>query len=216
MILLCGAEKGGVGKSTIAVNMAAMAARKGRKVLLVDTDRQPSSSLWAGLRQSINGDTVPKVALSKLSGKDIHQKVKAFTREYQDVIVDAGGRDSVELRAALLVADKLLVPVRPSQFDLWSLSKIDDLVNEAKAINPDLGVFVVLNFASTNPSVREGDEAREFIESEFPSMTLVKTVLSERIAFRRSAGEGKSVIEYGQDPKASGEMRELYKEIFHP
>lgn len=214
MILLVGSEKGGSGKSTIATNMAAMAARKGRKVLLVDTDRQPSSSLWAGLRQSLHEDSLPKVALLKLFGTDLGEKIKALSNEYEDILIDAGGRDSVELRAALLVADVLLVPVRASQFDLWGLTKIDDLVTEAKKINSNLSVFAVLNFGSTNPNVREAQEAREFVESEFPKIVLARTVLSERIAFRRAAGEGKGVIEYAQDPKASGEMRELFKEIF--
>ena len=165
MILLCGAEKGGVGKSTIGVNMAAMAAQKGRDVLLVDADKQLSSSMWAALRKGLNEDTLPVVTTVQLTGKNLHQEVKALVPKFQDIVIDAGGRDSVELRAALLIADRLLVPVRPSQFDLWSLATIDRLVNDAQVINPDLSVYVVLNFASTNPSVKEAEEARQFIES---------------------------------------------------
>jgi len=215
MILLCGAEKGGVGKSTVAVNMAAMAARKGRDVLLVDADKQLSSSMWAALRKGLNDEELPKVTTIQLSGKNLHQEVKALVPKFQDVVIDAGGRDSVELRAALLVADRLLVPVRPSQFDLWSLTTVDRLVNDARVINPDLAVFVVLNFASTNPSVKEAEEAREFIESEFPDMTLTKAVLSERIAYRRASGAGKSVPEFEAASYAAHEVRTLFKEIFN-
>ncbi len=214
MILLCGAEKGGVGKSTIAVNMAAMAAQKGRDVLLVDADKQLSSSMWAALRKGLNEDTLPEVTTIQLTGKNLHQEVKALVPKFQDIIIDAGGRDSVELRAALLVADRLLVPVRPSQFDLWSLATIDRLVNDAQVINPALSVYVALNFASTNPSVKEAEEARQFIESEFPAMTLTKTVLSERIAFRRASGAGKSVPEFDGSTHAAHEVRTLFKEIF--
>jgi chromosome partitioning protein len=214
MILLCGAEKGGVGKSTIAVNMAAQASSKGRDVLLVDADKQLSSSMWAALRKGLNDDQLPKVTTVQLTGKGLHQEIKTLAPKFSDIVIDAGGRDSVELRAALLVADVLLVPVRPSQFDLWSLSTIDRLVNEARVINPEIAVFVVLNFASTNPSVKEAEEAREFIEGEFPDMTLIRTTLSERIAYRRASGAGKSVPEFEAASYAAHEIRQLYKELF--
>ena len=78
----------------------------------------------------------------------------------RDIIIDAGGRDSVELRAAMTVADALYIPIQASQFDVWTLGPMNSLVEQAQAINERLRAFAVLNRASTNPSVKEAEDAR--------------------------------------------------------
>ena len=114
-ITLVGSEKGGVGKTNTAFNLAVMRACAGKKVLLVDTDRQSSSTQWSALRAEA-GFTPPLVCVQKYGkvGYDLAQ-----LRESYEVIVDAGGQDSVELRQAIAVADKWIIPVRPSQLDLF-------------------------------------------------------------------------------------------------
>ena len=130
------------------------------------------------------------------------------------MIIDAGGRDSVELRGALVVAEQVFVPLQASQFDVWTLDRMDELVAQAQGINEGLRAFVVINRASPNPVVSEAQEAREFL-TEFAHLGLVETLIRDRIAYRKAAREGLTVIELPQhDPKAAVEIQQLYTEVF--
>src|SRR5688500_1319262 len=115
MIVLIGGEKGGVGKTTLAVNLAAMRVRAERDVLLVDADKQASANLWASIRQE-EGDTPPVRCVQK-RGKGLSADVRDLAARYEDVMIDAGGQDSVELRAALTIAHLAIFPIQPSLFD---------------------------------------------------------------------------------------------------
>ena len=117
MIILIGGEKGGTGKTTLATNMAAMRALAGRDVLLIDTDPQGSANYWAQNRDE--EEISPRVACVQKFGKGLPAEVKDLAVRYQDIIIDAGGRDSVELRSAMVIADQAYIPIQPSQFDIW-------------------------------------------------------------------------------------------------
>ena len=162
MIVLVGGEKGGTGKTTLATNLAALRAAAGRDVLLVDTDRQGSASFWGAVRDEAAGEGAALAAVPcvQVFGKGVARQLADLAGRYDDVVVDAGGRDSVELRSAMVGAERLYVPVQASQFDVWTLEQMDELVSQAQAINPDLEAGVVINRASTHPRVREADEAR--------------------------------------------------------
>ena len=141
--------------------------------------------------------------------------IRDLESRYEDIIIDAGGRDSIELRAAMTIADKMFVPVQASQFDIWTLSIINDLVIQAKGFNPSLAPKVVINRAATNPSIQEVEEARE-VFGEFECLILSNNILKERIAYRKAAKNGLSVIEIEkQDAKSTQEIMALYKEVFN-
>jgi len=212
MIVLFGGEKGGSGKTTLATNVAAIRTIKIEDLLLVDTDRQSTASFWCGMREDNN--VSPRVASIQKYDKTLRSEVKELQKKYKDIIIDAGGRDSPELRSALLVADIAIFPLRPSQFDLWTMSRLSALVESALDINEKLKSFVVINQASPNPAVKEVEEAREFI-SEFKHISLFSSIICERISYRRAAMEGKSVVEYKpEDTKAIEEISNLYNEIY--
>ncbi|NJN47178.1 MAG: AAA family ATPase [Candidatus Competibacteraceae bacterium] len=213
MIILIGGEKGGTGKTTLAVNMAAMRALSGRDVLLIDTDIQASASYWVQSRDE--SEVKPRVASIQKFGKGLSAEVRDLSNRYQDIVIDAGGRDSVELRAALVAAEKVYVPIQPSQFDIWTLSRMNDLVDTAQGFNPELRAWVVISRASTNPSVNETTEARGLL-TDFDHLTLAETVVRDRIAYRKAARDGLSVAELKPaDPKATDEMQTLFQEIFN-
>jgi chromosome partitioning protein len=212
MILLVGGEKGGTGKTTLATNLAVMRIQSKRDVLLVDTDQQRTASYWCLSRDEHNVE--PRVASVQKFDKSVRSEILALKNKYDDIIIDAGGRDSQELRAGLLVADTVLTPLRPSQFDLWTLVRINNLISEIKQVNENLRALVCLNQASTNPSVKETEESKGFF-SEFQHISLAESVISERIVFRKSAMYGKSVPELAMDNKATNELNALYKEIFN-
>lgn len=213
MILLIGGEKGGTGKTTIATNLAAMRARAGRDVLLVDTDIQGSASFWVQTRDEASIE--PRVANVQKFGKNLAKELSDLAKRYQDIIIDAGGRDSAELRASLVRADLAVIPVQASQFDLWTLDRMDEMVKLAKSYNQALQVKILISRASTNPGVTEANNAAELVE-EFDTFALADTIIRDRIAFRRAAAEGKGVTEM-YDPeteKAAWEINKLYKEIY--
>ena len=116
MILLIGGEKGGTGKTTVATNLAALRAAAGGDVLLVDTDRQGTAAAWCQLR--VEHPRLPPVPCVHLFGKTVQTGIRDLAGRYHEVIIDAGGRDEVELRSALVVADAVYIPIQPSQYDL--------------------------------------------------------------------------------------------------
>ena len=212
MIVLVGGEKGGPGKTTIATNIAAMRTDEMEDVLLVDTDRQPTSSYWCSMRE--DKGIKPRVASIQKYDKAVRTEITELKKKFSDIIIDAGGRDSPELRGALLVCDKAIFPLRPSQFDLWTLGRLNTLVEVALEINENLKAYVVINQSSPNPAVREAEEMKEFL-SEFENINLMKSVICERIVFRRAALNGMAVTEYKpEDIKANEEINALYQEIF--
>jgi chromosome partitioning protein len=213
MIVLIGGEKGGTAKSTLATNIAVVRAVGGHDVLLLDTDTQGSASLWSQLRDE--AETKPRIPCLQKFGQGLQSEVRDLAMRYEDIIIDAGGRDSAELRASLVVAHRVYTPVQSSQFDLWSLEKMDALVATAKGFNEALEAFMVITRAPTNPAIQEIQEAKVFL-GDFEHYTLTHTVIYERVAWRKASRQGRSVIELDrQDYKASNELKLLIGEIFH-
>lgn len=212
MIILFGGEKGGAGKTTLATNIASIRTSKQSETLLIDTDRQSTSSFWCSVREERT--ELPRVASVQKYDKSVRTEVKALNRKFDDIIIDAGGRDSPELRSSLLVSDKAIFPLRPSQFDLWTLSRLNVLVETAREINEKLEAFIVVNMASPNPNVKETQEMKELVQ-EFTQLEILNTVLHDRIVYRRAAVDGLSVTEYKpEDNKAVQEVVDLYEEIY--
>ena len=212
-ITVFGGEKGGTGKTTLATNIAAMLALKGKDVLLLDTDRQGTASFWATVREEEKIE--PRVACVQKFGKGLPSQVRDLAERYDEIVIDAGGRDSMELRYALGVADRVYIPVQPFQFDIWTILQMDTLVEMAKGLNETLAAFIILNRVATNPAIREDRETREFISQEnFQHLKLSEAMARDRIGFRKAARDGLSVVEWGQDSKAINEMNILFKEIY--
>lgn len=212
MIILVGSEKGGTGKSTLATNLAAIHASKKNDVILFDADKQGTSALWSSTRDE--NEHQPRVSCVQKHGNKVHVEIMSLAEKYKTVIIDAGGRDSVELRSAMIAADRFIMPIRASQFDAWTIERAEDLVQKAKTINDSLKCFIVINQASPNPVVNEATEMRSFLK-EFEEFKLAKSIIRDRISFRKAAREGLTVNEFKPiDKKAVTEINNLYKEIF--
>ena len=212
MIILIGGEKGGPGKTTLATNIAAIRTNEIDDVLLIDTDRQPTSSYWCSLRE--DKGIKPRITSIQKYDKAVRTEIIELKKKFTDIIIDAGGRDSPELRGSLLVCDKAIFPLRPSQFDLWTLGRLNTLVETAMEINENLKSYIIINQASPNPAVKEVEEMKEFL-NEFKNIKLLKTVICERISFRRAALNGMAINEYKpEDNKANEEIMSFYREIF--
>lgn len=212
MIVLVGGEKGGTGKTTLLTNLAALRAHAGYDVLLVDTDRQGTAAAWCHVRQEAPQHM--RIACVQLFGQGLQAEVRDLATRYDDVLIDAGGRDSVELRSALVVAQRAVIPILPSQYDMWTLDHMQELVTTARGFNPTLDALVVLSRISPNPLIADAHDAQLSLEA-YPALRIAETIICERQAYRRGARQGEAVTELERlDTKATTEIRLLYEEVF--
>lgn len=216
MIVLVAGVKGGTGKSTLALNLAVERSLAGHDTLLVDADPdQASLTDWAAVRDEQRIE--PRITAVQKSGRRIASDLSSLAERYDDVIVDCGGFDSEELRSALLAAHHWLIPMIPSQFELWTIERLDQLLAGANGFRGEhsLTGTVVATRASTN---RQHDDRAHLAAAlaEFSGFEVARAVIHERIAFRHAVAAGKGVSEDGiGDSKASQEIKALYQEVFH-
>jgi chromosome partitioning protein len=213
MIIIVGGIKGGSGKTTIATNLAVIRAHEGKNVLLIDADDQETSYDFSTLRNG-NTEELPQYTCIKLTGKPVRTEVLKMKKNYDEIIIDTGGRDTISQRAALSVADILLVPFVPRSFDLWTLEAVSAIVEEIKQINPNIRSYAFLNRADSRGL--DNTDAQDCIKETQNIKMLQDCIICSRKAFGNAAAEGKSVLELKvQDKKAIIEITSLYDYLFH-
>ena len=210
MILTVCNYKGGVGKSTIALNIALIRAIQGAKVWAIDGDRQATLSIALSMREGH-----PLARLDKITeGKDLLKQVKAKAGDYDLTVIDAGGRDSTSLRAALLCSDIALIPFAPRSADVWALTDTALLVKEAREHNPKLRALAFLNGAdnagtdnAAAAAAAAGVEGLEFLDCP----------IKRRKSVANASGEGLAITEAKpKDKKAEAELLALLKALAQP
>lgn len=213
MIITVGNTKGGVGKTTLAVNLAIARALAGRDVWLIDGDRQGTAQTAISIRAEAGH--VPGIACASYpDGTTLRAQVQQQADKFDDIIIDAGGRDSTALRAALVLSDILLVPFQPRSYDVWALNDIAALVDEARSVRDGLRAIAVLNCADPGEHSTDNAEAAAAV-ADVPQFEYLTTSLRRRKAFANAAGQGLSVLEIRpQDAKASYELKELVSALF--
>jgi chromosome partitioning protein len=209
MILMIGSQKGGCGKSTMTVNLCAQLVQQQYDVVLVDADRQSTASNW--IMDRTENKTNPAIVHCVQKYENIGATLVDLNKRYQYIVVDAAGRDSRELRTGMIVADILIIPFRPSQPDLDTLEKMQEIIIQAKDINPKLKVYGLLTMAPTNPVINEKNEAIDYL-TDYPEIKLLKTTIYDRKIYRDAMTEGLGVIEM-QNKKAKKEIEDLIEEI---
>jgi chromosome partitioning protein len=203
MIYTVGNIKGGVGKSTLACNFAAILSRMGRDVLLIDGDKQGSAADFTQSRAETFG--APGYACVRAQGAEVRTQAKTMAGKYDDIIIDAGGQDNPSLRAGLVVSDSLVAPVSPRSFETWALDGLAEIIDEAQAVNDRLAAYAVINMGF--PRGVDNAETRTIVREDYPALTLVDPVIVNRKTYSDAAGEGRSVIEaIRRDPKAVEEI----------
>jgi chromosome partitioning protein len=215
MILAVGNTKGGVGKTTVAINLAIARARTGRNVWLIDGDSHETA--LTAIRIRSDDKRVPGLVCSAYSeGKILWAHVNQQKDKFEDVIIDIGARDSSALRAALMLADVLLVPFQPRSFDVWALSDIASLINEVNEMRDGLRCLAMLNMVDPT-NTADNIEAAEAVK-DFPQLTYLPTGLHRCESFADAAGAGMCVFELDsskeKDVKANDELKALYCEVF--
>lgn len=209
MIYTIGGIKGGSGKTTIAVSMAVLLSQMGRKVLLVDADVQATATEFSRWRTESLGDT--GFTSIQLAEMQVRNEVRKLQANYDDIIIDAGGRDTASQRAALIVSDLVIVPFAPRSFDIWTLEQVERLVEEMQMANPDLRTYTVLNKVDQNE--RDREDALQYIQ-ESGVFRVLQSQLFERKVFANAAASGLAVTETKpRNPKATAELTALVDEI---
>lgn len=212
-VITVGNEKGGVGKSTIACNLAVMAARDGKSVLLVDADSQESAMNFRTLRKAEQKlDDIQAISMAK--SEAIFEDVKKFAN-FDLVIIDTGGRDTVTFRSAILAANGgiFLIPVKLGQYDIWSTRNTLDILKQMRAVGVKINAAFVVNQELTSHTTLtvEAKEALRQLAEEF-NVEIMDNVLFNRVDYSKAVTLGQGVGEFKAKSKAAAEVAALYAE----
>jgi chromosome partitioning protein len=211
MIVVVGGIKGGSGKTTVATHLAILCAQAGHDVLLIDADDQETATDFTILRNARRAWGAGYTSI-KLTGPAVRTETQRLAAKYDPIIIDTGGRDTTSQRAALTVADVLLVPFLPRSFDIWTLEKAGSLVDEMRLANPALRAYAFLN--RTDPRGQDNLEAAEVLQ-DTPALRFIDTPLGARKAFSNAAAQGLAVTELTPlDRKATAEILTLFRYLF--
>jgi chromosome partitioning protein len=197
-------QKGGVGKTTLAVHFADALARRKKRVLLVDADPQGSALDWAAFRKCD-----PLFPVAGLPRASIHKELPTLAKGYEIVVIDGPPRVYDVARSAIMASDLILIPVQPSPYDVWAAKDIVDMIREATVYKPGLKSAFVINRRIVNTAL-----GRDVVEalSEYPVLVL-KSSICQRIALAESAAQGQTVFETTPDKAAVKELLSLVDEV---
>ena len=201
MKTVVGNLKGGTGKSTVAFNLALWLANMARPVVLCDLD--PQNTLRDAVDVRVEEGHMPTVSVFGSIPKQADG----------DVIIDVGLSNMEAVRVALGRADRVLIPVTPSQADVWATQQFLDIIDDSTKGGKRPGVITFLNRADTHPAATENAETQGVLQ-EIPGMTVLDNKLSQRMAFRRSFSEGMGVFELEPRGKAAIELNALAEALF--
>lgn len=210
MMILVGGEKGGSGKSCLAQNLAVYFARdKGAIVLMVDCDPQRTTSDWIQARNT--DPSLPAINCIQLYGK-IRNDLLSLKQHYDYVIVDCGGQDNLALRAAMSVAEHVIIPLRPKRRDLKTVPHMEDMLSTCKMVNPKmLASFVITQCPALPTQFNRILEAKEVCSSY--GINVLNAVTYNRNIYDDSEEQGSSVLELEPESKAALEMTAIAEEL---
>lgn len=204
-------QKGGVGKTTLAVNVADAIARRGKRVLLIDADPQGAALDWAAAREESHNEEEGDVLFPVvgLPTNFIHKELSSLGRDYDCVVIDGPPRVNKVSSAAIMASDLVLIPVQPSPYDVWATDEIIALVDHVKTVRPELAAVFVVNRKIVKTALGKaiGDTLVEY------PLPVLKTEIAQRVAFADTATRGRSVLEAVPGEPADKEIDGLVNDI---
>ena len=204
MIIAVLNQKGGVGKTTIALHLAYGLSRRGEKVLVVDADPQGSARDWAAARRRD-----PRLPVVGLDRPVLHRDLPPLAADYDQVVIDGPPRATEIVRSAILAAEGILIPVQPSPYDVWACAQLITLIKEAAVFKENLKTAFLLNRKIVNTVIAQA--VREALATY--QIPVLQSVISQRIAFAESAATGSVVWETDPKGKAVKEIEQVIDEL---
>lgn len=202
MIIAVINQKGGVGKTTCAVNLASHFALAGQRVLLVDADLQASAT-----RVSKARDIPPLFPVINRAMASMHKELPALAKKYDVTIIDGSPRVSDHAASVIMASDLVLMPVTPSALDIWATADTCELINKIRSnVKPSLQAAFVINQRKAN--TRVGRDIRDAV-AQFEGVTLLKPMLHDRVIYAEAIGIGQGVMEVAPDGPAAKEVAAL-------
>ncbi|MGH1353126.1 MAG: ParA family partition ATPase [Methyloligellaceae bacterium] len=193
-------QKGGVGKTTLSVNLAGAFVEQGYNVLLVDADPQGSSLSWSAVRESAS--LFPVVKMDKPT---LHKDLPKLAASYDITIIDGAPRVNELARSAIMASDLIVIPVQPSPVDVWATDDIVALIKDASVYRENLKTVFAVNRKISNTAIGR-DVHHAFADQEYP---VLPETICQRVIFAESFTQGLTVLETDPNCIAAEEIRKL-------
>lgn len=197
-------QKGGVGKTTLSIGIAAELARQGARVLLIDADPQGSSLDWAAARE---GDAL--FSIVGLPRATIHKEIENLKQNYDHVVIDGPPRVTDLARSAIMASDIVVIPVQPSPYDIWAADDVVKLISEAVVYKENIKSCFVINRKIVNTAI--GRDVADVLGSY--DLAVLNSTIAQRVIFAESAAQGKAIFEVDKDSPAVGEVEAVVNEL---
>ena len=197
-------QKGGVGKTTLSVNLAASLTRTGARVLLIDADPQGSALDWAAAREG-----EPLFTVIGFPRPTVHKDIAQLGQGYDHIVIDGPPRVTDLARSAIMASDVVLIPVQPSPYDIWAAAEVVKLIEEASVYKENLKAAFVVNRKIANTAI--GRDVGEALAS-YPVPVLAASV-TQRVVFAEAVAQGLAVHEIDQEGPAATEIEAVAAEL---
>ncbi len=198
-------QKGGVGKTTLAVNVACELAQGGVRVLVVDADPQGSALDWAAARS----DRPAAVTVVGFPRATLHKDLPKMAEGYEHVVIDGPPRVTDLARSAILASDVVAIPIQPSPYDVWAAREVTALIEESKIYRETLKSVFLVNRKIVNTAI--GRDVRKALQDS--GSPVMDAYVTQRVVFAESAAQGLSVREVDPTSIAADEIRGVTKEL---